>query len=107
MAKKERYKMEYVNCEVGTITDTYENEELTAEQITDLLNKHDGRIKELEESIQKISEKTKEFKKHIESEIQFADNNIEKDERWKIHKNCYEQVLEEMPMLLLWEGDVE
>lgn len=47
----ERYKMEYVNEEVGIVTDTYENKELTAEEITDLLNNKDRGIKELDREV--------------------------------------------------------
>lgn len=39
----DRYRMEYVNCEVSVIIDDLENQELTAEELTDRLN-HETRM---------------------------------------------------------------
>lgn len=41
----ERYKHEYVNCEVSEIIDTVEKESLPAEHLTYLLNSMDKKIK--------------------------------------------------------------
>ena len=38
-SRNERYRMEYVNCEVSIIIDTEDNHELTAEELTDRLNR--------------------------------------------------------------------
>ena len=39
----DRYRMEYINCEVSAIIDTVEDRELTAEEITHRLN-HETRM---------------------------------------------------------------
>ena len=50
----ERYKHEYVNCEVSEIIDTVENESLTAEEITDRLNALNNENQTLKKELQRI-----------------------------------------------------
>ena len=51
---EKRYKQEYVNCEVSEIIDTVENESLTAEEITDRLNKLHEENVELKEAMKRL-----------------------------------------------------
>lgn len=50
----ERYKHEYVNCEVSEIIDTVENESLTAEEITDRLNALNNENQTLKKELQRM-----------------------------------------------------
>ena len=47
----ERYRMEYVNCEVSAIHDDYEKEEMCAEVIVDRLNELSTKNRQLEKKI--------------------------------------------------------
>ena len=50
MEEKERYELKiYAGCESYSITDTKEKQQITLENVINLLNKQDKRIKELEE----------------------------------------------------------
>ena len=56
MEEKERYELKiYAGCESYSITDTKEKQQITLENVINLLNKQDKRIKELEETNKVLS----------------------------------------------------
>ena len=76
--------------------------------LEDFINK----FNEQKETLEKIKKKSKEFKEHIQSEIRVAEYQIQNGEKkdkkhWIARQNAYEELLEEMPWLLVWEGEIE
>lgn len=55
MKEKERYELKiYAGCESYSITDTKEKQQLTIENVINILNQQDERIKELEEELDDV-----------------------------------------------------
>ena len=65
------------------------------------------RLNEQEETIEQIKKESKEFKRYIMSNIELAEKQLKtgegNQEHIIIYKNVCEEVLEAMPVLLLWE----
>ena len=72
----ERYKMDYVNAEVSTITDTVIEQELTAEEIVTILNEHVKMIHSLRLENMKL--------KNVKNEYDDLNNKL----------NCLTEILE-------------
>ena len=77
----DRYRMEYVNCEVSEIIDDYEKESLTAEEITDRLNTLTKENKRLYEDNIRVKQLITEAYNH---------------ERTQIGRNTLKQLLEQI-----------
>ena len=59
MEEKERYELRiYAGCESYSITDTKEKQQITLENVINLLNKQDKRIKELEQENLSLQEQS-------------------------------------------------
>ena len=95
--------------EDGTAQKVYEENTVLVDEkaLEDFINK----FNEQKETLEKIKKKSKEFKRHIMSNIELAEKQLKTGERNQehiiIYKNVYEEVLEAMPLLLLWEGEIE
>lgn len=61
MEEKERYELRiYAGCESYSITDTKEKQQITLENVINLLNKQDKRIKELEKQLEESEKQIKD-----------------------------------------------
>ena len=84
MMTKERYKHEYVNCEVSEIIDTVENKSLTAEEITDRLNnlyKEKQRLKTRLQEKDHLLQKTLKTNENLQKALQKQYEEF--DEKWQ------------------------
>ena len=82
----DRYRMEYINCEVSAIYDDYEKTELVAEELTDRLNK-----------LTKENEQLQHLKEAYGTEIVNIKHTIKtmmENERTEIGKNTLKQLWE-------------
>ena len=67
----DRYKHEYINCEISEIIDTYENESLPAEELTDRLNKYYNLLKPIIEICEKYNIPIKDLPEVLEEYIAY------------------------------------